>query len=85
MGSGPPPLPRDAWHAERLYWQRNPPKRPPGYVSTKEAAAALGITVGVFRRYHGKKVKCIKRSGVCWWNADSVAVLKLAREIAHGK
>ena len=41
--AGPPPPGRDAYHDERLYWQRNPPQRPPNSLTVREAARALGI------------------------------------------
>ena len=85
MGYGPPPLARDAWHEERLYWQRNPPKRPKGYLTTKEAALALGIKLASFTRHrregHMASIKCLKRGGQNWYRAQDIADLKLFREM----
>lgn len=40
-------LPRDAYHAERLYWMNNPPKRKRGQLTAKEASIAMGVGIGV--------------------------------------
>jgi len=79
MGYGPPPLARDAYHEERLYWQRNPPKRPAGYITTKEAAQVLEMAPADMLKKKSL-LRHLKRGGQIWWNAQEVADHKALRD-----
>lgn len=86
--SGPPPVPTNAWHANALYWQRNQPDRPPGYLTTKEATKALGFKEvrTVLAKARRGEMGRTKRVGAQWFfHEGDIADLALGRIIAGGK
>lgn len=83
-GYGPAPLARDAHHAERLYWQRNPPSRPKNGLTVTEAARALGILPASLRFgiKAGRYAPMVHGFGNrIFFNAKYIADLALARYI----
>lgn len=80
-------LPRDAYHAQRMHWQANPPKRRPGQLTAQEAAHVLGVTVRavMYRVAHGTLV-ALPRSprAQAFFDERYIADVALAAEIKRG-
>lgn len=77
-------LPRDAYHAERMYWYHNPKTRNAGELTTREVAAVLGIGYGAVRvRARAGKLGKVRKGfgGQLFFREKDIANVALAKEL----
>lgn len=76
-------LPRDAYHAERLYWYDNPKQRNAGELTTREVMAALdlGYCAVLDRARAGTLGKAVKRRNQWFFREKDIANVALAESM----
>lgn len=72
-------LPRDAYHAERMYWKNNPPARRAGMLTTREVAAALGVGFKAIqaRARRGSLLVAYRENGQLFFRESYIADVQL--------